>query len=386
MSSPVISDASKSTQGIVHQLWVALEKCYEMGEGQCVVVEKEGDVTIRGVSTTEVKLYGYDDDLTDGHLNIWKTLRNWMDPNSHPEKYAALILRTNQSYGALTRFKGWNVANLDLRVSILEAILADSEARLRKESEKRILAAKTPAQPSDSHAIQRSVLDAAKRTRLREVASKFFIADESPGLSATYDRLKTAYCGHIPQSNQDQYLGALLNVVIRPETIEKNWTITKDDFKDSLKSASSKFGQGNKRFPQLLRTDPATPLTPDQEALRGHLFVEKIREINHHERISQAIRDYHETQRIIFKDFRDHTVELPEYVRFSTEVEGQFELGYAIAQQEHPDNPKLFYDKTIKEHPPSFAGFDFAPREFKNGVIHMHLNNESKQHKWKLAP
>ena len=152
MSSPVISDASKSTQGIVHQLWVALEKCYEMGEGQCVVVEKEGDVTIRGVSTTEVKLYGYDDDLTDGHLNIWKTLRNWMDPNSHPEKYAALILRTNQSYGALTRFKGWNEANLDLRVSILEAILADSEARLRKESEKRILAAKTPAQPSDSHA------------------------------------------------------------------------------------------------------------------------------------------------------------------------------------------------------------------------------------------
>ena len=69
MSNPIISDASKSTQAIIHQLWVALEKCYEMGEGQCVLVEKEGDVAISGVSSTEVKLYDYDDDLTDGHLN-----------------------------------------------------------------------------------------------------------------------------------------------------------------------------------------------------------------------------------------------------------------------------------------------------------------------------
>lgn len=357
-----------------------------MGEGQCVLVEKEGDVAIPGVSTTEVKLYGYDDDLTDGHLNVWKTLRNWMDPNSHPEQYAALILRTNQSYGERTRFKGWNEANPDSRVAILESILEDSELRFREESDRRRLAGKPPGQPSDSHTIQRSVLDKRISARLREVVSRFVIADESPGLRETYTRLKSAYCGHVPELNQDQYLGALLNVVIRPDTIEKNWTITKDDFKGSLRSASSKFVQGSKRFPQLVRTDTTAPLTPDQEALRGHPFVEKIRHIDHHNRIPQAIRDYHETQRIIFRDFQEHSVELPDYVRFSREVEERFELGYSIAQQEHPANSKLFYDKTIKEDPPSFTGFDFAPREFKNGVIHMHLNNESKQYKWKLAP
>ena len=386
MNAQVISDASKSTQGIVHQLWVALEKCYELGDGQCVIVEKEGDVAIPGVSATEVKLYGYDDDLTDGHLNVWKTLRNWMDPNSHPEKYATLILRTNQSHGEWSRFKGWNAADPNSRVAILEAILEDSEARLQKESAKRLLAGKPPAQPSDSHTIQRSVLDVATRTRLREVVSKFVIADESPGLRETYTRLKSAYCGHIPQSNQDQYLGALLNIVIRPDTIEKNWTISKDQFKESLQSASSKFGQGNKRFPQLFRADPTAPLTPDQEALRDHLFVKKIRDIDYHDQIPQAMRDYHETQGIIFRDFRDHSVEFPEYVRFSSEVEGQFKLGHSIAQREHPEDSKLFYDKTIREKSPSFEGYDFAPREFKNGVIHMHLNTESKQHKWKLAP
>lgn len=378
MSNPVISDASKSTQGIVYQLWVALEKCYEMVEGQSVVVEKDGDVTIPGVSTTEVKLYGEDYALTDGHLNVWKTLRNWMDHNSHPENYTALILRTSQSYGARTRFSEWNNANLDSRVSILKAILLDSESRL--------LTADPPAQPSGSHAIQRTVLDIANIARLREVVSKFIIADESPGLRETYVHLKTRYCGHIPQSNQDGYLGALLNVIIRPDTIENQWTITKAEFNEALKSASSKFGQGNKRFPQLFRTDPAAPLTPAQEALRGHPFVKKIRDIDHHDGIPQAIRDYHETQMIAFRDFRDHSIELPEYIGFASEVEAQFTLGYAIAQQQHPQNSKLFYDKTIREQAPPFAGFESPPREFKNGVIHMHLNNESKQHKWKLAP
>jgi hypothetical protein len=384
MSSPVISDASKSTQGIIHQLWVALEKCYEMGEGQCVLVEKEGDVAIPGVSTTEVKLYGYDDELTDGHLNVWKTLRNWMDPNSHPEQYAALILRTNQSYGERTRFKGWNEADLDSRVAILKSILEDSDSRLQKESEKRFRAGKQPAQPSDSHEIQRSVLVEAKRTRLRDVVSKFLIADESPGLGETYVRLKHHKCGHIPEANQDQYLGALLNIVIRPDTMEKNWTITKDEFVEALKSATSKFALGNKRFPQLFRLGTNLPFTPELESLRGHRFAAKIRDIDHHERIPQAIMDYHETLGIIFRNFRDHSVEYPEHLKFSAEVEAQIELGYTIAQQEHPQNSKLIYDKTIREQAPHFSGFEPPPREFKNGVIHMHMNNESKQHKWKL--
>jgi hypothetical protein len=205
------------------------------------------------------------------------------------------------------------------------------------------------------------------------------------GLPETYDRLKTAFCGHIPELNQDQYLGALLNVVIRPDTIEKNWTITKDEFNESLKSASSKFGQGNKRFPKLLRTDPTASLTPDQEALRGHPFVEKIRDIDHVDRIPQAIKDYRETERIVFNDFKEHSVELPDYLNFAEEVEKLFELGYSIAQQERPPNSKLFYDTTMREQAPPFEGFESPPREFKNGVIHMHLNNESKQHKWKLA-
>lgn len=385
MSSPAISDASKSTQGIVYQLWVALEKCFELGDGQCLIVEKEGDVSIPGGSTTEVKLYSYDDDLTDGHLNVWKTLRNWMDPGSNQEKYAALVLRTNQSYGNRTRFKGWNEADTECRLDILHSILADSESRLQKESERRRAANESPPKPSESHAMQRAVLEVANRDRLREVASKFTIADKSLGLHETYNRLRSAHCGHIPELNQEQYLGALLVAVIRPDTIENSWTITRTEFNETLMSASARFALGNKRFPQLRR--PASPASRpiDTNSLSGRHFVAKIVEIEHHERIPQAISDYHETQGVILRTFRDHTVEYTDYQQFAAEVEATFELDYSIAQQQLPHNSKLFYDKTIRANAPHFAGFEPPPREFKNGVLHMHLDNESKQHKWKLT-
>lgn len=377
-SSKPINEASASTQAIVYQLWVALEKCYEMADGQSVVVEREGDVTIPGHSQIETKLYGDDDALTDSHLNVWKTLRNWMDVNSHSEQYAALILRTNQSFGANTRFKNWNKSEPAGRIKILEAILAASEARLSS--------SKTPSKLSDSHAIQRSVMDTAKATKLSEVVSKFLIADKSPGLPETYDRLKSSQCGHIPQANQDLYLGALMNVILRPETIDQNWMITKAEFNEELVKANAMFCQGSRRFPQLYRTRITSSLTPEQEALRAHPFVSKIRDINHDERIPQAIRDYHDTQGIIIKDFQDHAVELPAYTKFAREVEAQFELGFSIAQQQQSKNSKIFYDITIRENSPPFDGYDFAPRDFKNGVLHMHLNNAIKPHKWKLEP
>lgn len=385
MDVPAISDASESIRGVVHQLWVALEKCFELGEDQCLLIEKEGDVSIPGVSTTEVKLYDYDDDLTDGHLNVWKTLRNWMDLGSNQEKYAALILRTNQSYGTRTRFKGWNEADTTIRIEILTSILADSDSRLQRESEKRRATGQQPAKPSESHAIQRAVLDPDNRERLQEVVSKFTIADESLGFQETYNRLKVTYCGHIPELNQEQYLGALIVAVIRPGTIDKNWTITRSDFNETLRAASARFSQGNKRFPQIFRPTSHAAHPIDPQMSHGRPFVAKILEIEHNERIPQAIRDYHETQGIILRNFRDHAVEYPDYKRFAAEVEEAFVLDYSIAKQQLPLNSKLFYDKTIRADAPHFPGFEPPPREFKNGVLHMHLDNESKQHKWKLT-
>jgi hypothetical protein len=64
-------DATDSTKGIIYQLCVAVQKCYEMIGGQKVLVESLGDVTIRDHEQVETKYYR--DPLTDNHPNFWKT-------------------------------------------------------------------------------------------------------------------------------------------------------------------------------------------------------------------------------------------------------------------------------------------------------------------------
>lgn len=65
-------DATASIDAIVYQLGVAVSKCFELDEGQVLVIEELGDVTVEDVLQIEVKCYT--DSLTDGHKNFWNTL------------------------------------------------------------------------------------------------------------------------------------------------------------------------------------------------------------------------------------------------------------------------------------------------------------------------
>ncbi len=81
----VRQDATASTRGTIYQLCVAVEKCYELREGKKLLIEELGDVTIKGDQQVEVKQYS--DSLTDGHHNLWNTLKNWMDDGFDHTQY-----------------------------------------------------------------------------------------------------------------------------------------------------------------------------------------------------------------------------------------------------------------------------------------------------------
>lgn len=42
------NDASQQVKGFIYQFLIALEKCFEMREGQSVYIECHGDVSIEG--------------------------------------------------------------------------------------------------------------------------------------------------------------------------------------------------------------------------------------------------------------------------------------------------------------------------------------------------
>ena len=64
----LVNDASASAKGTIYQLYVAVQKCFEMIAGQKVLVEQCGDVTVSGSQQIELKLYH--DYLTDNHDNF----------------------------------------------------------------------------------------------------------------------------------------------------------------------------------------------------------------------------------------------------------------------------------------------------------------------------
>ncbi len=94
----VRSDATASTRGTIYHLCVAVKKCYELRQGQKLLIEELGDITIENEQQVEIKHYA--DSLTDGHHNFWNTLKNWMDDGFDHTPYSSLILHTTQEFGA----------------------------------------------------------------------------------------------------------------------------------------------------------------------------------------------------------------------------------------------------------------------------------------------
>ena len=130
----ISNDATSSTKGTVYQLCVAVQKCFEMLSGQKVLIEKEGDVTIENEQQVETKFYS--DDLTDGHKNLWNTLKNWIQPHFDETAYSSLILFTTQQFGRAATIKDWNDCDLEKRVGLLTSIHAGFEDDYKKEQAK----------------------------------------------------------------------------------------------------------------------------------------------------------------------------------------------------------------------------------------------------------
>jgi hypothetical protein len=49
------------------------------------------------------------------------------------------------------------------------------------------------------------------------------------------------------------------------------------------------------------------------------------------------------------------------------------------------NDSKTFYDQIVAEPPPQLHGFTDTPTAFRNGILHMLLDDEKRSHKWRLG-
>lgn len=381
---PLTNDASASTKGTVYHLYTTVLKCFDMDKGQTVYIERFGDVTTSGDEQVEIKLYT--DPLTDSHLNFWKTLSNWMQPAFDETKYCSLILQTTQDYGSTAELRKWNGSSVDQRLAILNGIHADAEAR---ENARAAKPEKKSGAVPESLSYQRSVLDLSKREKLNRVVERLVIAANSPSLEPHYEQLKNQRCQHVLVAKQDDFLNALIGFVVSPAVISASkWEITYDQFAQRLRELTSRYCRDTRQFPP--KFDDAIDGASSDAVKKCHsrAFVKKILDIEHTEVVSEAISHYLAASQMVLDELRGYEVPDDAPLRYSKQLLATFEPRYRIALRnvkEVVKDSKNFYDATVAEPPPQLHVFTDTPTAFRNGMLHMLLDDERHRLKWRLG-
>lgn len=372
MSEKLKNDSTATFKPIIYQFYIALEKCFEMVDGESVYIEKYGDVTVSDSLQVEVKDYG--DDLTDSHENIWKTLKNWLDTSFDISHYKNLILLTTQNFSKESSLKSWNSKNEEEKKQILIDINNKYQKRIKKsETTEKLFA---------------TVLDDATETKLTEILDKFLIYDSSPTDDVFYEKLKQRHC-KVLSINKDNFINSLLGYIISPPVTSKGWKITYVDFSAKASALGEEFASTTKIFPKKFSNSKIGDA--EKTAYSDYVFVEKIKDIEYHDVVNEAITDFVNTRKTITEELTQHKIGKSHYENYENEIHRSYSIKHRTASR-NTDHTKLnsdsqnFYDDIIGSPVPDFRNFNDTPLFFRNGLLHEIANSDDgeKNIVWKL--
>lgn len=372
------ADATPMMRGAIFQLCVAVDRCYQLKPGQSVYVEELGDVSIPGETQTEVKHYA--EPLTDNHPNLWNTLFNWTEPNFLAENYRFLILHTTQQFSARSRLIDFNNLPAKDRMQLLLQIHADLEAEHVRRN-------RANARPSRTLAQQRALLNGDRRERLEALLEKVCIEARCANASDLYVQLCREKAGHVLDANAHSYIDALIGFVCKPRTDgDKHWSISFDEFKVHYQYLTSIYCRESRQFP---RAEFERLRRIDFSEKREDMFVRKIVDVGGSGKvITTAIREYEGATATIAAEFRRHTSAAMQLNEFEGEVIDVFEAGHLRACMEpvHDQHSSMrFYLSMIASTPPAFPGYTDSPHGFRNGVLHLAMNDQGQEYTWKVT-
>lgn len=372
-------DATPSTRATVYQLCLAVDKCYQLGPGQKLRIEELGDITIEDLLQIEVKAYS--GILTDGHPNFWNTLKNWMDPAFPSGSYESLVLFTTQPFSEHGKLAAWNESKCSRRLEILLEIHKDFEAASANKQ-----LSDPEYKPSKTLKQQRDILADARRPSLVSIIEKITIEASQAKMSALYKKIRNERSFGVLQKNKDAFIAALFGFVCRlDKPTTASWSISQEEFDEACQSLMNTYCSESREFPTAHFDEFEDG---DMDSSRTDLFLQKIRDIDHSEFLFDAIREYESTIHTIATEFSDYSVRSKHMVTFKNSVEGILKLRYKTANRRAPgciQSSQQFYAEMMTCEPPVFKGYDDRHMWFRNGVLHMSMNDENKNYQWKLA-
>lgn len=372
MGGKLKNDSTATFRPIIYQFYVALEKCFDLLEGESVFVESYGDVTITGKSQIEVK--DYSDNLTDAHENLWKTLKNWLNEDFKISHYKNLILHTTQSIGPESLLTNWNAKNASEKEEILRRIY-NTYCKRKKKS------------PSTLGLLEK-VLSEENKGKLSKILDKFLILDSSENDVALYETLKQKHC-KVLSVKKGEFLDALLGFIINPKITASGWEITYEDFNKKCSSLVEEYSSMTKIFPKK----HSNAIVSDSEQLeyKDYQFVRKIKDIDYIDVVGEAITDFVNTRKTITEELSEYKLGIDQYDIYQKELHRNYLTKYRQASRETSigrliNDSKNFYDSIIGSPVQSFRNYNDTPLFFRNGLLHelAELGTDGTNVIWKL--
>lgn len=361
-------DSTSSIKGIIFQFLVALERCFEMQEGQSVYIERFGDVSLIGdEDATQIESKYYKRDLSDLDENVWNTISNWMESSFPLEKFSSLILLTIQKIGVRSKWNNWNEKSLSERKAILNEIL-----KKRSKSER-------------ITKIFEMVFSPENTSRLESVVKKLTFDSLPMDNRGYYKKLQDVYGGHLPKIQRERYINELYGYILNPHVIEENWEIKFDDFSREKMELSKKLQDNTTVFPSKIHLNDI-----DANDYAESLFVQKIKDIEYDEVLSDAVSDYVHTAQMIMQEINVSPTIKTSYKEYEDNIEYNYKNKYRIACRNCSENEiinksKVLYDDITNSNDGTFHTYNTIPHYFHNGVMHI-LAEEKPEVVWRLKP
>ncbi|WP_341985349.1 hypothetical protein [Morganella morganii] len=375
MSGSYPPNAALTTALAFHyQVLIGLDKCFSLTQGQSIWFEKDGDVSFLAQSdeqSTQFEIKNYSAPLTDHHENLWKSLKNWLSLEFDHSQYSSLVLHTTQAFGSKTRLKDWNLKTPEQKLQILKDIF--------EERKKEQISTK---KPSNIAKIQTEVMG-TDETSLKTILSKLTLFTEADNAPDLEEKILNRLIG-IPKNNLNSYLQGLIGFVYSQAT-QKNWNVKYQDFNAKCLDLTAKLCKREFTFPDF--TGHKASLSEINEHSNKD-FVKKISEIEHHTMIPDAIGNWIELHNSLNEQLDEYPLYREKTINYQNQLILQFGYAYSSAQLEDTDpikSSKKLYNDIIGRQPLNM-GNDIPPIEYKNGLIHEAMDDDSRNLKWKVEP
>lgn len=314
---------------------------------------------------------------------FWKTLGNWLDDKFTESDYNALILITTQVLSRHSRLFVWNNSSLDERLEILSSIISKDDETYKKKIEeyknKKELD-KEAKEPRLNKHIEKIRKEFGSK-KLSKVVDKLVIIDSSPLFESKYSDICDIYGKGVLRRNVKAFINSQLGYIISPVSTEKNWEITYDDFADEVRNLTQIYASGSRVFPSPKES------TMSISTHENHIFVDKIHDIGYSTEIDTACTDYANSLSIINDSFSSGELK-NRYEGYLHEVNSNFDRLYKRSVRRCTSEVELdsqdFYDECHLFEAPVFSGYEATQKSFRNGVLHIQMNDDSINKKWRL--